>query len=89
MIGGKQKRKCSFEGCDKVHHARGWCTTHWTRVVRHGAPHIKLKVGRRKSQPTHCVALGCLRPTHAKSRCLAHYRRKHEKDSGEVRQTIK
>lgn len=31
-------RRCSIEGCDAVHLARGWCTAHYKRWKRHGNP---------------------------------------------------
>ena len=30
--------KCSISGCDRPHHARGWCSTHWARWKRNGEP---------------------------------------------------
>ena len=29
-------RICSVEGCDKVHHSRGFCNTHRKRMKKHG-----------------------------------------------------
>jgi len=31
-------RPCSIEGCSNPHHARGWCTTHYTRWRLYGDP---------------------------------------------------
>ena len=30
------KRTCSIEGCNREHHARGWCFTHWAAAKRAG-----------------------------------------------------
>lgn len=32
--------KCSFEGCNKPAHARGWCGTHYARWRKHGDPSV-------------------------------------------------
>ena len=29
---------CNIDGCDKIHHARGWCRAHYTRWRRFGDP---------------------------------------------------
>lgn len=29
---------CRVEGCTKPHHTRGWCSMHYQRVVKNGAP---------------------------------------------------
>lgn len=31
-------KRCSIEGCDRAHQARGWCFPHWKRWSRHGDP---------------------------------------------------
>lgn len=36
-------RSCEIEGCGKPLVARGWCTAHWTRWKRHGAPTARLR----------------------------------------------
>ena len=31
-------RTCSIDGCENVHRARGWCSTHYNRWNKHGDP---------------------------------------------------
>lgn len=31
-------RLCSLDGCDRVHHSKGYCRKHYLRVVKHGSP---------------------------------------------------
>jgi 5-methylcytosine-specific restriction endonuclease McrA len=38
-------RLCSIEDCEKAHRARGWCTMHYTRYLRHGDPLASLRPG--------------------------------------------
>lgn len=34
----KTGRRCSVEGCDRKHAAKGWCHRHYYRAARHGDP---------------------------------------------------
>lgn len=36
-------RICSVDGCERVHHANGYCTMHDRRVKVHGSPHLPQK----------------------------------------------
>jgi hypothetical protein len=38
-------RKCSIDGCDRKHAARGWCSAHWQAWNRYGSPNISLGQG--------------------------------------------
>lgn len=35
-----RERRCSIEGCDAKHFARGWCHKHYERWRRYGDPSI-------------------------------------------------
>lgn len=32
------ERRCSVDGCTKTHRARGYCASHYARMMRNGAP---------------------------------------------------
>lgn len=67
------KRICSVEGCERPHHARGFCQMHVNRVMRHGDPGA---VGAtRHRQPPTCSIDGCPRDTVALGWCFMHYKR--------------
>ncbi len=34
---------CTIDGCDQVHQARGYCTKHYTRLLRYGDPLVVRK----------------------------------------------
>lgn len=34
---------CSAKGCTHTHHARGWCVTHYSNLLRHKNAEIKLR----------------------------------------------
>jgi hypothetical protein len=34
---------CKEPGCGKPHDALGWCEMHYTRFLRHGDPHVRLR----------------------------------------------
>ena len=38
-------KSCAIEGCERKHHARGWCHTHYEHWLKYGTP---LAVGRSK-----------------------------------------
>lgn len=35
---------CSIDGCEREHHANGWCSMHWQRVKAWGHPGEKLPI---------------------------------------------
>lgn len=50
--------KCSNEDCDKEPFRRGLCTTHYSRLLRHGNTETVLKPYGRRIKPT-CSVEGC------------------------------
>jgi HNH endonuclease len=67
------QRYCEFDGCDRVHYARGLCNLHWQRQ----------RAGRRLDAPVRLVAVTvrfcrverCDRVAIARGYCSPHYRR--------------
>lgn len=70
-------RVCGFDGCEKAIEARGWCTTHYMRWVRHGDPSVvKPHGGGPKRQFTQCSVAGCDAPyPYFKGYCRRHHER--------------
>ena len=62
-------RQCSIGECERPRKARGWCSVHYGRWVRHGDPHTKRKV----RQP--CSVENCTNLHAAKGLCMTHYSR--------------
>lgn len=68
---GAPSRVCDVEGCDKKHHAKGYCWMHYCRFRTHGHPlagrgfHIEV-----------CTVEGCDEPHTARGICRKHYERK-------------
>jgi hypothetical protein len=63
---------CIVDGCDRPHHAGGYCSGHHARVRKHGEP------GPAELRPrgvTGCSIEGCDRPHKARGLCRAHYQR--------------
>ena len=46
-------RKCSVEGCNREHRARGWCSKHYNEdwYKRVGGPNLQSKITERKRRP--------------------------------------
>lgn len=59
---------CSIEGCNEVHHAKGFCNQHYRSFHRHGDP---FKISRNKNRS--CQIEGCKEPYRAKGYCKKHY----------------
>ena len=60
-------KKCSVEGCDKPHSARGYCKNHYRQ-------HIYYKDTRKK-----CIVEGCDQPYYAKELCKNHWKKQYRK----------
>ena len=59
---------CSIEGCNEVIIARGWCSIHYRRFMRHGDP---LYI--RELMPKICTIDGCNNPVESRGWCSKHY----------------
>ena len=67
-------RRCSVPGCDRVHLARGWCSLHYQRWLRHGTTDDP----RRRRQ---CTVPGCDQPRHGRGLCGKHWMRERQHGS--------
>lgn len=68
-------RGCLVEGCERNHHARGYCKTHYHRFIRTGSVHL-LPGSPRPGRV--CDVDGCGMPHKAHGLCAMHdYRRTH------------
>lgn len=70
----KQHDACTFDGCDRKHHARGWCLTHYMQFKRGAAPIGPIR-SRERVKPPECVEDGCRDPVKARGLCKMHYQR--------------
>lgn len=57
-------RTCEKAGCDRRHHARGFCSTHYKNVTDRARPF--------EPRPR-CTVDGCDRLNHARGMCMRHY----------------
>ena len=62
-------RMCSVEGCERVHRARGWCATHYSRWQCYGSPEKPVRI-----KPP-CSVAECDRISYLKGMCRLHYMR--------------
>ena len=63
----------SFDGCDRDHFGRGYCSAHYTQYAK-GRPLTPIRV--RTPTPEHCTVPGCLEPHKALGLCRWHYDRR-------------
>ena len=71
----KEKKPCSFEGCDRPIHAQGLCPRHYRQWKRHGKDMSKLTPLVDKVHPKTCTEPGCDDPHYSHGYCQRHYRR--------------
>src|SRR3954469_25773989 len=64
------QRRCSWEGCQRIHAAHGFCQMHYV-MIRHSArlEHLLPEESRRPR----CEIPGCDKPQYAKGVCRGHY----------------
>lgn len=65
---------CTVVGCDRAHHARGLCGTHYLAFKRGVTVFAPIKA-RERNKPPECVEDGCHEPVKAKGLCKTHYQR--------------
>lgn len=64
---------CAFDGCERVHYARGWCNPHWQQMNSRGW------VGPIRSRRVHevCTFEGCGRLVERADLCQTHYKQRN------------
>lgn len=63
--------RCSVDSCDKPSRTRGMCTTHSTRLRRHGVTDDSFMV--RFPNSGNCSVEGCAEPMRKRTWCASHY----------------
>lgn len=69
----RERPACSMNGCEKPARTRGYCTTHYGRLLKNGDPEISKY---ERNPPKSCTVTGCANPYSAKGLCAKHYARK-------------
>ena len=67
-------KTCSVDGCGRLHIARGYCMTHWTRLRKQGDVQADLPIRSKKRQMV-CSIEGCGLPHYCKAMCRSHHGR--------------
>ena len=65
---------CTVSGCDRRHHARGYCFSHYAQFKRGSSPSEPIKARVMQKLPE-CEENGCSEPVKAKGLCRMHYQR--------------
>lgn len=68
-------RKCSVEGCERKHNAKGYCGMHYMRAAKGKDPGGADLVRRKAPDDGLCTVDGCERRYHAKGYCTWHLAR--------------
>lgn len=78
-LDGVGQKRCSVEGCENIHDSKGFCAAHYSALVTHGDPLVRV---RRPAIPRpadgKCTLAGCDRPYDQNGYCTAHYKRFHK-----------
>lgn len=67
------EKRCIVPDCESAPYGRGYCSRHYTRLLRHGDPMTVLQMY--KSDTEQCEVGHCEQPFHAKGLCKTHYYR--------------
>jgi hypothetical protein len=65
---------CTVSGCDRQHHARGYCFSHYAQFKRGSSPSEPIKARVMQKLPE-CEEDGCSEPVKSKGLCKMHYQR--------------
>lgn len=73
----KDLKLCSVEGCNNKYLAKGYCSKHYTRFIRHGSPlqggNFRKKYN--KTSTLECLIENCDKPKRVGGYCSMHYER--------------
>ena len=67
------KRLCKVEGCNKEHHAKGYCRSHYKKFKRYGESLTPPPKESKPKQKTICSIDGCTNNSYCKGVCQKHY----------------
>lgn len=71
-------KTCSLEGCDRALSRRGYCQTHYKRLLKTGSPG-SAEIKQRITPPDECIVEGCTRGASGagcgRGYCASHYAR--------------
>jgi hypothetical protein len=63
-------KRCTVEGCERVHYGHGYCHAHWKRWRRTGDVRPDAPISR--PAPSRCQLRGCRRKHYARGLCAPH-----------------
>jgi len=63
---------CTYPNCKKIHCAKGYCTAHYSNLIRHGIPDTPSRKGTNLKHHI-CTRFGCSNPHIARGLCVNHY----------------
>ena len=69
----KKVKRCKYKDCVGVYYAKGYCNTHYSRMIRKGTTVIV------RAGEAECSEDGCCLPTRSKGLCTNHYQNKQYK----------